>query len=37
MAFLYKRSKDWDTKLNKLELEVMKRATKDELEKGLKD
>ena len=37
MAYLYKRSKDWEAKLSKMENDLMKRATKDELEKGLKE
>lgn len=37
MAYLFKRSKDWEAKLNKLEADLMKRALKDELDKGLKE
>lgn len=37
MAYLYRRSKDWEAKLTKLESDVMKRATKEDLEKGLKE
>ena len=37
MSYLFKRSKDWETKLNKLEADLMKRALKDDLDKGLKE
>ncbi|CAK89525.1 unnamed protein product (macronuclear) [Paramecium tetraurelia] len=37
MAYLFKRSKDWEAKLNKLEADLAKRALKDDLEKGLKE
>lgn len=37
MAYLYRRSKDWETKLNKLESDLNKKATKDDLDKGLRD
>ena len=37
MAYLFKRSKDWEAKLNKLEGDLMKRALKDDLDKGLKE
>lgn len=37
MAFLYRRSKEWDAKVQKLEFDLGKKASKDELNSGLRE